>query len=214
MAGAGRVASNRAITGYVNMSDEWDAFALLLIDVQRDFWTDEMRAAFPDYDSNVSNLLAGCRGAGIDVVHLRAAFREDQSDWMVRYRLTGSIPCIEGTPGAEVFPCAEAEAGEKVIVKQTFDGFLNPALEEHLEATGKRFLFVAGLVTSVCVLLTAASAAQRGYLVTVIDDCSADMPSAHAHTLGRYPFIFSRTTSDQLVASRDEWQGMLDGLRG
>ena len=196
------------------MSDKWESFALLLIDVQRDFWTDEMRAAFPDYDVKVSNLLVSCRSAGIDVIHLRAMFRKDQSDWMARYRLTGNIPCIEGTPGAAVFPFAEAADAEKVIVKQTFDGFLNPELADHLEATGKRFLFIAGLVTSVCVLLTAASAAQRGYLVTVVDDCCADLPSAHAHTLDRYPFIFSRTVSDKLVAGRDEWQGMLDGLNG
>jgi nicotinamidase-related amidase len=194
------------------MSDAWAPFALLLIDIQNDFWTDEMRAAFPTFEKDVASLLDTCRSSGIDVLHLRAVFREDRSDWMVRYRMSGKIPCIEGTPGAEVFACAKAVDGEKVVVKQTFDGFLNPELGHHLETNGKRFVFVAGLVTSVCVLLTAASAAQRGYLVTVVEDCCADAPEAHAHTLDRYPFIFSRTTSDKLVTARDEWLAMIDGI--
>ena len=194
------------------MSDTWSPFALLLIDVQRDFWTDEMRAAFPDYEDRVGNLLARCRDAGIDVVHLRAAFAPDRSDWMIRYRLAGRIPCLDGTPGAEVFPFAEAADSEAVFVKQSFDGFLKPELDDHLRQGGKRFLFVAGLVTSVCVLLTAASAAQRGYLVALVEDCSADQPTAHAHTLERYPFVFSRTTSDRLVDDRDTWLAMLNGV--
>ena len=64
-------------------TEDWDAFALLLIDVQEDFWTEVMSIAFPDYGENVASLLALCRNQGIDVAHLRAQFREDQSDWMV-----------------------------------------------------------------------------------------------------------------------------------
>ena len=64
-----------------------DPFVLLLIDVQKDFWTEEMSKAFPDYQKNVSKLLDSCRQEQIDVVHLRARFRADKSDWMVRYKL-------------------------------------------------------------------------------------------------------------------------------
>jgi nicotinamidase-related amidase len=183
----------------------WDPFALLLIDVQKDFWTDEMTAAFPDYHDNVAGLLAHCRSEGIDVLHLRARFRQDRSDWMVRYLGKGSIPCIEGTPGESIFPSATEAAGEPVIYKNTFDGFLTGDLHTRLQARGKRYLLMAGLVTSVCVLLTAAAAAQRGYLVTLVEDCCADLPSAHAHTLERYPFVFNRTTSDRLESDRDGW---------
>jgi nicotinamidase-related amidase len=187
------------------MNQDWDPFALLLIDVQKDFWTEEMSVAFPDYEQNVCNLLDVCRREQIDVVHLRAQFKPDKSDWMLRYKFADRIPCIEGTPGADIFPCAGNQPTEKLILKQTFDGFLNPDLHTYLCANNKRFLLLAGLVTSVCVLLTAASAAQQGYLVSLVEDCCADEPVAHKHTLGRYPFIFSRTTVDQLVSSRDSW---------
>ena len=197
------------------MSDvvgDWDSFALLLIDVQKDFWTEVISIAFPDYGQNVASLLALCRNQGIDVVHLRAQFRKDQSDWMVHYRLGGDMPCVEETAGAEVFEYATESGGEPVIVKQTFDGFLNGELNEWLQANGKSYILVAGLVTSVCVLLTAAAAAQRGYLVSVVEDCCADEPEAHVHTLERYPFVFDVTAVDDIVTSRDDWLKKLEAL--
>jgi len=195
-----------------NETRNWDAFALLLIDVQKDFWADDMSQDFADYEKNISRLLALCRHEGIDIVHVRARFLKDRSDWMAKYRLLDRIPCIEGTPGVEVFPSAQSAPGEFVIYKQSFDGFRKPALPAYLEKNGKRFLLVAGLVTSVCVFLTAASAAQRGYLVGIVEDCCADKIAAHDHTLQQYPFIFDRTSVDQITASCDEWLAQLDRL--
>ena len=193
-------------------SRNWESFALLLIDVQKDFWTERMSQEFADYEKHVRNLLHVCRHEGIDIVHLRARFQQDESDWMVRYRNLGRIPCIEGTPGVEIFPCAADEPGEFVIYKQSFDGFHKPALQAYLEKNQKRFLLIAGLVTSVCVLLTAATAAQRGYLVGIIEDCCADSPEAHEQTLQGYPFVFDRVSIDQIIACHDMWLADIDKL--
>ena len=194
-------------------SRNWEPFALLLIDVQQDFWTDKMSQSFADYEKNVRQLLHVCRHEGIDVVHLRARFQRDESDWMVRYKSLGRIPCIEGTPGVEIFPCAREEPGEFVIYKQSFDGFHKPALQAYLEKNQKRFLLVAGLVTSVCVLLTAATAAQRGYLVGIVEECCADSPEAHEQVLQGYPYIFDRVSLDQVTACHDMWLADLDDLK-
>jgi len=124
------------------MSEEpgdWSPFTLVLIDVQKDFWTEFMTVAFPDYEENIERLLALCRGEGIDVVHLRAQFRHDQADWMARYRLAGEIPCIEDTDGVKTIEAATESDGEPVIVKQTFDGFLNDDLDAWLRENGKRY---------------------------------------------------------------------------
>lgn len=190
----------------------WDQFALLLIDVQNDFWTDEMAEAYPDYQQNVGNLLTLCRQEQIDIVHLRARFKENKSDWMVKYRFLEGIPCIEGTPGAGILSCATEEHGEEVIYKQTFDGFLSADLQSYLARNNKRFLLVGGLITSVCVLLTAAAAAQRGFLVSVVEDCCADSPQAHNHTLAAYPFVFSRTTTEQIITDKIGWNTQLNEL--
>jgi len=191
---------------------KWKPFVLLLIDVQKDFWTDEMSDSLPNYERKISQLLGFCRQAPIDIVHLRAEFRSNRSDWMARYKLLDHIPCVEGSEGAAVFPFANEAPGEKVIIKQTFDGFHNSELHSYLQQGNKRFILVAGLVTSVCVLLTAANAAQRGYLVSVVEDCCADETVAHAQTLQGYPFIFDRTTVDKIATDRDHWAADLDKL--
>ena len=167
---------------------------------------------FEPFLSEELNAMNFCRKEQIDIVHLRAGFQEDKSDWMVKYKFLDRIPCIEGTPGAEVFPFANDAPGEKVITKQTFDGFHNPELQSYLAENNKRFILIAGLITSVCVLLTAANAAQRGYLVAMVEDCCGDQPEAHRHTLERYPFIFCRTDVDQMIASREEWIADLNKL--
>jgi nicotinamidase-related amidase len=191
---------------------DWGQFALLLIDVQQDFWTEDIAKSFPSLPSNVARLLEMCRAQGIEIVHLRASFKPDMSDWMVRYRLRGSIPCVEGTPGAEILPFAREEPGEVVIVKQTFDGFQNTGLLAHLRERGRRFVLTAGLVTSTCVLFTTASAVENGFLTAVVEDCCADEPPAHQHTLDHYSFIFDRTTVENIPKRHDEWLADLEKL--
>ena len=191
----------------------WESFVLVLIDVQKDFWTDNMSMDLSTYEENIGRLLAICRSQGIDIAHVRASFQPDKSDWIPHYRSLDRIPCIEGTPGVEALDCASEENGEKVFIKQSFDSFLNPELERFLVENKKRFLLVAGLVTSVCVFLTSATAAQRGYLVAVVEDCCADNPESHAHTLQRYPFIFDRVEAEEIVEMRDPWLEKLDEVR-
>ena len=192
----------------------WEQFALLLIDVQRDFWSEELAASFPDFPANVGRLLALCRSDALEVVHLRARFKPDTSDWMPRYRLLGRIPCIEGTKGAETLPFAREEPGEIVFFKQTFDGFHAPDLLSYLRGAGKRFVLTAGLLTSVCVFLTTVSAAQLGFLSAVVEDCCADEPFVHERTLERYQFIFDRTTTGAIRSDYAKWLAALEKLDG
>jgi nicotinamidase-related amidase len=191
---------------------DWAHFALLLIDIQRDFWTEELERNFPSFPYDVARLLHFCRAEGLDVVHLRASFKPDMSDWMPTYRLKGSIPCVEGTPGVDTLPFALEKLGETVIVKQTFDGFHKPELLPYLREREKQFVLTAGLLTSKCVLLTTVSAVQHGLLAAVVEDCCADEPEAHQRTLDSYDFIFDRTTVDGIARRHTDWQGALARL--
>ena len=62
-------------------------------------------------------------------------------------------------------------------------------------------------------LLTAATAAQRGYLVGIVEDCCADSPEAHEQTLQGYPFVFDRVSVDQIIACHDTWLEDIDKLK-
>ena len=150
--------------------------ALLLIDCQRDFWTGDHAAAFSDSPARVTELLAQCCRQGIEVLHVRSRFEPDGSEWMPPYRHLGAIPCIACSAGEEVLPLAEERDGEPVFLKQAFDALRLPEVVEHLESPGKTTLWVAGLESSFCVLLTAASATQAGYWVQVVEDAVADDP--------------------------------------
>jgi len=187
-------------------------FALLLVDVQKDFWPEKLAALYPDFPENISNLLSLCRDNGIDIIHLRASFKEDMSDWMPRYRIRKRIPCVEGTEGSEVLPFANELPGEKIFTKQTFDGFHNPSLISYLQDQKKRFVLIAGLVTSTCVLFTASSATQLGLLSAVISDCCADEPIIHSTILERYQFIFDQIKSDQILELVPEWNETMRDL--
>ncbi|EDX76674.1 isochorismatase family protein [Coleofasciculus chthonoplastes PCC 7420] len=192
---------------------DWQQFALLLIDVQQDFWNLELEQAFPDFQSNIARLLRFCRQEGLEVVHLREVFNPDGSDWLPRYRLRGRAVCVRETPGAEVLSVATAQSGEMVMEKPTQDGFHHPPLLDYLRSTGKKYILTAGLVTSVCVLLTAASASQLGFLVTVISDCCADYPEAHAIALRRYRgFMLELACLDELPQRWGEWVGQIERL--
>lgn len=193
---------------------DWRRFVLLLIDVQRDFWPDETAKAFPEFPSKIGELLAFCRASGLDIVHVRAEFEPDGSDWMAPYRVKGETPCVRGTPGAEILPCAADREGEPVLRKQTFDAFHHPDLLTRLQRARKSFILIAGLETSVCVLFTAASAVQRGFPAAVVEDCCADDPKRHAAAMTGYPFVFDRTSLDRLDTDHGRWTAMLNDLHG
>ncbi|MGH9231494.1 MAG: cysteine hydrolase family protein, partial [Acidimicrobiales bacterium] len=75
-----------------------------------------------------------------------------------------------------------------------------------------RGLLIAGLVTSTCVLFTASTATQLGYLVSVVSDCCSDREELHHATLAAYPFLFDAVRSDQIAERRDGWDADLDRI--
>lgn len=45
---------------------------------------------------------------------------------------------------------------------------------------------------------------QRGYLVAVVADATADVPATHERVLRQYPFVFDSVTVDSAPAWVDE----------
>lgn len=191
---------------------DWSDFALLLIDVQKAFYGPKTAANFPEFPDRIIQLLELCRSIGIEVVHIRSRFNPDMSNWMAKYKLRGSIPCIEGTEGAETLPFASDMPEEEVIYKQTFDGFFNPELNQYLRANGRRFLLTAGLTSTMCVLFTTASAVQRGFLCAVIEDCCCSA-QGHVEALERLNALTLGTCrAEQVISNYSNWSKSLNQL--
>jgi len=197
---------------------DWSHFALLLVDVQQSFWPARGRPDFPNFPANVARLLTLCRTEGLEIIHVRSRFKPDKSDWMLMYRLRrvpiSHHPCVAGQEGEKPVSFAASEPGELVIFKQTFDALHTPKLVSYLRENDKRVILVAGLLTSVCVFFTAASAAQLGFLAAVVEDCCADSPEKHDRTLDEYQFIFDRTTTDAICEQHANWLAALAKLDG
>lgn len=198
----------------MDLNRNWQEFALILIDVQQDFWNEELESYFPNFKHNITDLLQFCRREGLEVIHLREIFSPDGSDWLVRYRLRGRAVCVRGTPGAEVLSVAKETGSEMLFEKQTLDGFHNPKLLEYLRSNNKRYLLTAGLTTAVCVLFTSVSAAQQGFLVAVIEDCCADYLEAHQMALKRYKgFLLNYIQWQQITDRYCEMVAAIDRLK-
>lgn len=176
--------------------------ALILVDIQRDFWRPlEGIAQFQSLPGNVRTLLRVARENGLLVVHTHSGFQADGSDWMLFYGPNGRgrIPCIANTDGVAVEGFAEPLAAEPVIRKQTFDGFMNTGLEKLLHSRSIRAVLLAGLDTSVCVLFTATSAYQRRFAPIVVSDACADAPDRHEAALRMYSGLcFQSITTAQV----------------
>jgi nicotinamidase-related amidase len=163
--------------------------ALLLVDIQSDFWTPLAgEPRFASFPTNVASLLETARRQGLPVIHTQAVFKTDGSDWMLFYRPSGrgKIPCIGGTSGVSFANFAKPRADEVVIRKQAFDGFQGTELEQLLRERHIQVILVAGLVTSVCVLFTATSAYLKRWVPVVVTDACADTAERHDATLGMY----------------------------
>ena len=57
----------------------WSRYALVLVDLQNDFWFEAVAATAPELPDRVAALLAYARTEGLTVVHVRARFRPDGS---------------------------------------------------------------------------------------------------------------------------------------
>ena len=180
--------------------------ALVLVDIQRDFWKPlKEHPEFSSFPGNVETLLSEARTRGLTVVHVHSAFDPDRSNWMLFYRPEGrgEIPCIAGTEGTRFEGFAAPMPGEKMVRKETFDGFVRTDLEEYLKRRGVKAALISGLETSVCVLFTATSAYLRRIVPLVVTDACADEPSRHEAALSMYgDLCFKAVTTSQVAG---EW---------
>ena len=179
--------------------------ALVVVDVQQDFFDPQTEMSNPNFVSNLKSMLETCRLNGIEVIHVRTAFSSDPNERPTAFRkfFGSKIPCVIGTPGIKALECARQTRGEKVFYKKSYDPFEIEELNEHLEQKQIGQVLVCGLTTDVCVLSTCFSATNKGFLTTLVEDCSATQnPMAHQFVISRYRGMLFDTTTSSAVKSK------------
>ncbi|MCA3262573.1 MAG: cysteine hydrolase [Telmatospirillum sp.] len=80
-----------------------------------------------------------------------------------------------GSKGAQVVPAIKPFEDRIITLsgKIGFNGFVNTELDEILKQRGIKNVWLAGMVTSLCIDSTGRAAYERGYNVSVLKDCTS-----------------------------------------
>jgi ureidoacrylate peracid hydrolase len=159
--------------------------ALVVVDMQNDYCN--AGGVYPrhglncfDMDSVVPATIAAvttCKTRAIPVIYLRMAWNTDASGFPIDAGLIieQSRPFVRteglrrGTWGAEVL--AEMPPPDYVVEKTRYSGFHNTALEGLLRGLDVDTVYLAGVITNMCVEATARDAFHRDFRFVVLSDC-------------------------------------------
>jgi nicotinamidase-related amidase len=129
--------------------------ALVLIDLQNEYVSGPLalRGA-PAAIENAGRLLAQARKSGTPIIHV--AHRGKPGGLFDRSAARGAIAALVAPQG-----------GETVVEKGLPNAFADTDLKALLEATGRKNVIIAGLMTHMCVSSTARAALDLGFRVTI-----------------------------------------------
>ena len=154
---------------------------------------------------NLQRLLAHCRKVGVEVFHIRVAFRtrstrDGKRQLLNRQNDTPLLP-MDWDIIDELAPIDD----EIIIDKSSVSTFNSTAIDQILRNMGKERLWVCGVVTEGCVELTARDAADKGYFVTLVTDgCASSRRAAHDDAVQRITdgnVVKGRTVADLIAMS-------------
>jgi len=173
--------------------------ALIVIDMQRDFFSSSDQPAMPQTNDpmqaiipRVADLIAVARLFGCRVIHTREGYSPDFSD-VSAFRASlgyvgepgpGGRCLIRGEHGHDFLDELKPAPGETIIEKAGFSAFHATALDQQLSAASIERLILCGVTTQCCVHSTLRSAVDLGYwCLTIADCCAAQDPQAHEAAL-------------------------------
>ena len=151
--------------------------ALLLVDIQNDYWLPP-REPRERFVRAAQELLQLARDSGMLVVHVQHARRG-----------SGKGGFELGTEGFEVHECVQPLPGEPRVVKHTASSFYETELDDLLHTFGIDSVVVCGMQTQKCCDTTTRAAKARGYHCYFVTDAVE---------------TFDLTGPDGVVIDRDE----------
>jgi nicotinamidase-related amidase len=151
---------------------------------------------------NTKRLLEAFRAAKRPVVYVTIGARlPDASDAPPHMRkLFRSLDNYEGSREHEIIDELKPRTGEIVVNKTSIGAFASSGIDSLLRSLGAEQLYCVGVSTNMCVETTAREAADRGYLVTLIEDaCGTTHAELHEATMKNFARLFGRVCSTEAV---------------
>lgn len=145
-----------------------ESTAVVVIDMLNDFVLPGAPLFVPGalaLANRIATFLAKARERGVPVIYVCDRHDPDDAEFKA-----WPPHCVHGTPGADVVDPLRPRTGEPCIPKRRYSGFFETNLDDLLRKFGVERLILTGLLTDICILITAIDAGQRGYQVVVPQD--------------------------------------------
>ena len=194
--------------------------ALLSIDMQNSEWSPERLAKarikgspespYLDIMEKIQNQLiprqqrlqAAARKAGIEVIYTTIeSYTLDGRDRSLDHKIS-NLFCAKGSWDSKVIKEVGPEANDIVIPKTASGIFNSTNIEYVLRNLGIEYLVIYGICTDQCVECAIRDAADRGFMVTQIEDaCAANDQRRHDVSIDQMKGHYCRTRStDEMIA--------------
>ena len=200
--------------------------ALLSVDMQNAEWTAERQRAASDPSSsearqryfldrigdvlipNQQRLHAAARAARLEIIFTTIeSYTLDGRDRSLDHKISGLF-FPRGSWEAKVIDAVGPDQNDIVIPKTASGVFNSTNIEYVLRTLGIEYLVIYGVCTDQCVEGAIRDAADRGFLVTQIEDCcAADDAKRHEVSIAQMKGHYCRTrTTDDIVAEIEALQ--------
>jgi nicotinamidase-related amidase len=167
---------------------------------------------------SIRRLIESARSHGVSVVYLTlGSEHRDLRDFTPRLRTAtrkleaaSGVDDIfwKGNPAFDIRRELAPREGELVVNKTSWGAFNSSDIDQQLSDRGLQTLIMTGISTNCCVETTARDAADRGYGVAIVNECTADYDeAAHEAALRSFHFNFGRvlaTVDDAISALNTE----------
>lgn len=189
----------RDITGLGHQPPALKDSALIMIDIQNTYRKGLMQLTNVEPAiQEAQKLLHKARALNIPIIHI-----QHDAGAGTPYDISAEIGAIAD----EVAPIA----GEKVIVKNYPNAFVQTTLDAELKALGIKHIVLAGFMTHMCVNSTAHGGFNLGYAPTIIASATATRPlmSANGKVLSA-----DEVHHGALASTRDMYAVIVDDVEG
>lgn len=162
-------------------------FAIIVVDMQQDFFLNEVLAAQQQRLIEKTNeLVSLAREKRHSVIWVRQEFSPNLSDAPLEVRRLGLKLTIKGTTGASLAEGLVVSPNDMHVIKKRYSAFFDTDLDKHLRTMDCNSIIVSGINSHACVRMTVIDAYQRDKQVIMARECIASHDPAHHEVTWNY----------------------------